>query len=45
MAHRHLSEDDAHKLMRHMAMSQNRRLVDVAQAVLSMADVLPVGPR
>lgn len=45
MAHRRLSEDDAHKLMRHMAMSQNRRLVDVAQAVLSMADVLPVGPR
>lgn len=45
MAHRQLSEDDAHKLMRHMAMSQNRRLVDVAQAVLSMADVLPARSR
>lgn len=42
MAHRQLSEDEAHKLLRNMAMGQNRRMVDVAQAVLSMADVLPV---
>jgi hypothetical protein len=41
MAHRHLSEADAHKALRQMAMNQNRRLVDVAEAVLSMAAVLP----
>lgn len=40
MAHRHLSEEAAHKTMRQMAMNQNRRLVDVAEAVLAMADVL-----
>lgn len=42
MAHRQLSEEAAHKTMRQMAMSQNRRLVEVAEAVLSMADVLPM---
>jgi len=41
MAHRQLSEEAAHKTMRQMAMSQNRRLVEVAEAVLAMADVLP----
>ena len=41
MAHRHLTEDEAHKLLRQTAMNQGRRLLDVAQAVLSMADVLP----
>jgi hypothetical protein len=41
MAHRQLSEDEAHKVLRTMAMNQNRRLVDVAQAILTMADVLP----
>lgn len=41
MAHRHLSEDAAHKTMRQMAMNQNRRLIEVAEAVLSMAEVLP----
>ncbi len=41
MAHRHLSEDEAHKTMRQMAMNQNRRLVEVAEAVLAMAEVLP----
>jgi AmiR/NasT family two-component response regulator len=40
MAHRRLSEDDAYKTLRRMAMNQNRRLVDVAQAVLAMADML-----
>jgi hypothetical protein len=45
MAHRQLSEDDAHKLLRQTAMAQNRRLVEVAEAVLSMADVLPLGQR
>ncbi len=41
MAHRQLGEDEAHKTMRQMAMNQNRRLVEVAEAVLSMADMLP----
>lgn len=41
MAHRQLSEADAHKALRQMAMNQNKRLVDVAEAVLAMAEVLP----
>ncbi|HET8749096.1 MAG TPA: nitrate- and nitrite sensing domain-containing protein [Ramlibacter sp.] len=41
MAHRQLSEDDAYKALRQMAMNQNRRIVDVAEAVLSLAEVLP----
>jgi Nitrate and nitrite sensing/ANTAR domain len=45
MAHRHLSEDEAHKTMRQMAMNQNKRLVEVAEAVLAVADVLPQGAR
>ena len=40
MAHRKLSEEAAHKMMRQMAMNQNRRLVDVAEAVLAMGDML-----
>lgn len=45
MAHRQLSEDGAHKTMRQMAMNQNRRLVEVAEAVLAMAEVLPARAR
>lgn len=45
MAHRQLSEEQAHKTMRQMAMNQNKRLIDVAEAVLAMADVLPVRSR
>jgi hypothetical protein len=41
MAHRQLSEVDAHKLMRQTAMNQNRRVSDVAQTVLAMAEMLP----
>jgi len=41
MAHRQLSEEAAHKTMRQMAMNQNKRLVEVAEAVLAMSDVLP----
>jgi hypothetical protein len=41
MAHRQMTEDDAYKALRQMAMNQNRRLADVAGAVLSLADVLP----
>ena len=40
MAHRQLSEAEAHKTLRQMAMNQNRRLVDVAEALLSMAEVI-----
>lgn len=42
MAHRGLSEDQAYKLLRQTAMSQNRRLVEVAEATLALADFLPV---
>ncbi len=45
MAHRQLSEDEAHKTMRQMAMNQNKRLIEVAQAVLAMAEVLPTRGR
>ncbi len=45
MAHRQLSEDEAHKTMRQMAMNQNKRLIDVAEAVLAMAEVLPARNR
>ena len=41
MAHRQMSEEDAYNALRQMAMNQNRRIVDVAEAVLSLADVLP----
>ena len=41
MAHRHLSEDEAHRALRQMAMNQKRRIADVAQGVLAMAEVLP----
>lgn len=42
MAHRRLSEDEAHKLMRDTAMQQGKKMLDVAQAILSMAHVLPL---
>jgi hypothetical protein len=45
MAHRQLSEEDAHRTIRQMAMNQGRRLVEVAEAVLSMAEVLPLRGR
>ena len=41
MAHRRLSEADAYKMLRQTAMNQNRRLVEVAEAVLATADLLP----
>jgi hypothetical protein len=42
MAHRRLSEDEAHKMLRQTAMNQNRRLIDVAESMLAMADYLPM---
>ena len=41
MARSDLSEEEAYKTLRQMAMNQKRRLVDIAEAVLAMADVLP----
>ncbi len=41
MAHRHLGEADAHRLLRETAMHQSRRLVEVAESVLAMAELLP----
>lgn len=41
MAHRRLSEQEAHKMLRQTAMNQGRRLVEVAESVLSMAEYLP----
>lgn len=45
MSHRAMSEAEAHKLLRQTAMNQNRRLVEVAQAMLAMADLLPPASR
>ncbi len=41
MAHRNLTESDAHKMLRQTAMSQNRKLVEVAESVLAMSELLP----
>jgi hypothetical protein len=41
MAHRRISEEEAHKMLRQTAMNQNRRLVEVAESVLAMAEFLP----
>ena len=40
MASRKLTEDEAYNLLRQTAMNQNRRLLDVAEAVLAMSDFL-----
>ena len=40
MRSRRLSEKDAYTLLRQTAMSQNRRIYDVADAIISMADIL-----
>jgi hypothetical protein len=44
MAHRRLSEAEAHKMLRQTAMNQSRRLVDVAESVLAMSDFLAPPP-
>jgi len=41
MAHRGISEQEAHKMLRQTAMNQGRRLVEVAESVLAMAEYLP----
>ena len=40
MRSRRLSEKDAYTLLRQTAMSQNRRIFEVAEAIISMADIL-----
>lgn len=40
MRSRRLSEQDAYSLLRQTAMSQNRRIIDVAEAIIGMADIL-----
>jgi hypothetical protein len=44
MAHRQLSEEAAYRCLRQMAMNQKRRIADVAETVLAMAEVLPPAP-
>ncbi|WP_028602487.1 nitrate regulatory protein [Ottowia thiooxydans] len=44
MARRQFSEGEAHKLLRQTAMNQGRKLSEVAEAVLAMADLLPPAP-
>jgi hypothetical protein len=40
MKHRDLTEDQAYRLLRQTAMNQNRRLAEVAEATVAMADLL-----
>jgi hypothetical protein len=40
MAHRGLTEEQAYRMLRQTAMEQSRRLVDVAETVLSLSDFL-----
>ncbi|WP_213989339.1 nitrate regulatory protein [Sodalis sp. dw_96] len=44
MQHRGLSEEEAYTTLRRLAMSQNRKLIDIAAAVLTIAEVLPNHP-
>jgi hypothetical protein len=41
MAQHRMTEDEAYRALRETAMNQKRRLVDVAQSVLALADALP----
>lgn len=41
MAHHGLNEEKAYRFLRQNAMNQNRRVVEVAQAILSLAEMLP----
>ena len=41
MMHRGLSEEEAYRFLRQSAMNQNRRIIEVAQSVLALADMLP----
>lgn len=41
MNYRQLGEGEAYKLIRQTAMNQNRRMLDVAEAILATVDLLP----
>lgn len=43
MKQRQVSEDEAYHLLRKTAMDRNKRLVDVAEAIISAADLLGAG--
>lgn len=45
MQHRRLTEEQAWRQLRHTAMDQNRRLVEVAERVISLVDLLQETPR
>ncbi|PTB90559.1 response regulator receiver protein, partial [Marinobacter sp. B9-2] len=40
MEHRRISNDEAHRVLRKLAMDKGRKLPEVARALVSMADVL-----
>lgn len=44
MQHRGLSEEEAYQTLRRMAMSQNKKLVDIANAMLAVADAFHHAP-
>lgn len=44
MAQHQLSESDAYQLLRQTAMNQNKRMLEVAEAVLAMAALVPAVP-
>lgn len=44
MQHRALSEEEAYKTLRRMAMNQNKKLVEIATAMLAVADILQESP-
>lgn len=44
MQHRGLSEEDAYKTLRRMAMNQNKKLIEIATAMLAVADVFQDTP-
>ena len=43
MAHRRLSEEEAHKMLRQTAMNQNRKIGDIAQSLVTAVDLLGPG--
>ncbi|CAM3442546.1 ANTAR domain-containing protein [Rouxiella silvae] len=44
MQHHGLSEQHAHKTLRDMAMNQNKKLAEIAEAMLAVADLLAKKP-
>jgi response regulator NasT len=38
--HKHISEDDAYKSLRKMAMDKNKRIVDIAESIISTFELL-----